>query len=1138
MLSSRGGQVDTGAGNDVIDVRGANYAYAGSFADHLITVTSQVTGGSGDDQVFVGQGSTIPGNAVLDGGTGHDQLTIDLTGSDSTYVHLQWDFNRDGSFDRDIELFEAAVASGEAIRAYSAYLYNNYLTSWIDISNFEAIHYRGGAYDDLFFGSADLNVLSARGGSGVDTLFADWSGTAASIEWDLTVDNDSEKTLSNGVVVQSIERVYVRTGSGEDRLVLSSRGGQVDAGAGSDTLKGGYGDDTLRGGAGDDQLTGGAGDDYLEGGAGTDTAVYAGASVDYDIGLAAGGGVRVRHLGLGEGNDLLFGIEQLRFSDGIVTAPGLALALADDTGTAGDGITSNGRVQVTGLGQGAGWQFSIDGGTGWTDGSGSSFTLAESSYADGTVQIRLTDAVDLTATLGGTVTVDTTAPTVVSLGTGTSQPLGVGQTATLNLVFSSAVTGLSASDFVDSKGGSISDLASSDGGTTWTMLFTPNGDRLGPAGIQLSGAYTDVAGNAGSASGALAIGYAATATASDGYISGGNVYLDVDVSGTINGPDILKGQTGSDGSVAITLDAGEDVHDLLVSGGTDISTGQAFTGLIKAPAGSTMLTPLTTLLVDLVQSGAATSVADAQAKLGVTLGLPTGVDLTSYDPLAVVVTRAATSTAEEKAAALDVQAKTLAVANLLVTGAAALQGAAASGTPMSPEAASGAVLSALVSQIGIAATLVDLGNAGTLSTVLASAAADASVAASLDTAKQAAAVSAAASVLATANQAIASATDAAAAATTTADLFASLSTAVAVQTVVQGDLGTQLAAGQTTGLPTDRDALSTLTQQLDVSQLQLTVDQAATADTTPPPTPSLALAVDTGSNSSDGISTNGQVRVRGLEAGAVWEYSIDGGTQWSLGSGYSFTLAVGTYAAGQVRARQSDAAGNDSGVGQTAINLTMQAGVAVDLLAYSWKANTLLPGVQVQAGSLQAITGSNGAARWEAVTDSNLAISASRPVPHSEAADTAQAVNLQDAIAVLRMVVGLEVNGAGRPISPYQAFAADFNADGQVGLSDAIGMLRHVVGLDAPSPQWLLFNEADPTAAARAGLQPGTAPALGLALLGADARLGLVGVLRGDVDGSFAGPAGAPGLDQLQPAYFNDLPTDQHIAPVQFGIYG
>ena len=43
--------------------------------------------------------------------------------------------------------------------------------------------------------------------------------------------------------------------------------------------------------------------------------------------------------------------------------------------------------------------------------------------------------------------------------------------------------------------------------------------------------------------------------------------------------------------------------------------------------------------------------------------------------------------------------------------------------------------------------------------------------------------------------------------------------------------------------------------------------------------------------------------------------------------------------------------------------------------------------------------------------------------PGAEATLTDQAVNLQDAIAILKMIVGLEVNGAGKALSPYQALA-------------------------------------------------------------------------------------------------------------------
>ena len=1118
QIDLRAGTVaDDGHGHAEL-ISGVEHLHGGAFGDtiQLGDAGGYAFGRAGADRLAAGAGGNMliggSGNDTLVGGAGFDLASylddgFDMAGAGTqgVTVNLATGTATDNWGDTDtLSSIDGVIGSALA----------DQLTG-----NADANHLVGGAGDDAIDGAGGNDTVSYDGASGAVQVSLS-AGTADGA--------DGHDTLT------SIE--HLRGSAFGDVLEGDGSANRIDALDGDDLLDGGAGNDTLLGGEGDDQLTGGAGDDQLEGGAGTDTAVFAGARADYSVGLVAGG-MRVVHLAGDEGSDLLFGVEQLQFSDGSTTAPQLGAALVADTGIAGDGITSLGQVQVSGLGSGTAWQYSVNAGAQWADGSGSSFTLPEGSYADGAVQIRLTDAVDLTATLSGAVTVDTTAPTVLTLGTTATLPLDVGQTATLNLLFSSAVTGLTADDLVDSKGGSFGQLASSDGGTSWTVVFTPNGDRLGPASIQLSGAYTDVAGNAGSASSALAIGYAATATASDGYIRGGNIFLDVDRSGTVNSGDIPKGQTGNDGSVAISLNLGEGGYDLLLQGGTDISTGLAFAGLLKAPAGSTMLTPLTTLLADLVQSGAASNVADAQARLGAALGLPSGVDLTSYDPLAVVVTQAGTSTAEEKATALDIQSKTLAVANLLVTGAAALQGAAANGTPVSTEAAGDAVLAALVNQIGTPGAVVDLTSAGTLSTVLGSAAADAAIATSLDAARQAAAVSAASSVLATANQAIASATDAAAAATSTADLLASLSTAVVVQSVVQGTVGSQLAAGQTTGLPTDRDALSTLTQQVDVTQLQLTVDQAVTADTTPPPTPTLALAVDNGSSPSDGISSNGQVVVSGLEAGAAWEYSTDGGTQWAAGSGSAFTLAVGSYTAGQVQARQVDAAGNQSGAGQTATGLTVLAGVNVDLLAYSWKAHTLLSGVQVQGGSHQASTGSDGAARWEAVTDSSLGITASRAVPQGEAADTAQAVNLQDAIAVLRMVVGLDVNGPGRPLSPYQSFAADFNADGQVGLSDAIGVLRHVVGLDAPRPQWLLFDEADTTVAARAGLQPGQAPDIGLLLQGNDARIGLVGVLRGDVDGSFAGAAGAADLDQLQPTYFADLATDKQIDPAQFGIY-
>lgn len=100
-----------------------------------------------------------------------------------------------------------------------------------------------------------------------------------------------------------------------------------------------------------------------------------------------------------------------------------------------------------------------------------------------------------------------------------------------------------------------------------------------------------------------------------------------------------------------------------------------------------------------------------------------------------------------------------------------------------------------------------------------------------------------------------------------------------------------------------------------------------------------------------------------------------------------------------------------------------------------------------------------------------------------------QHVNLADAIVVLKSIVGLV------ELQPHQRLAADFDGVAGVNLADAIGILKHVVGLPTVQPAWKFMN--GPTGQpvdATASLQ-----------LTADQRIELVGVLIGDVDGSWTG---------------------------------
>ncbi|AZV31398.1 hypothetical protein [Cobetia sp. ICG0124] len=97
----------------------------------------------------------------------------------------------------------------------------------------------------------------------------------------------------------------------------------------------------------------------------------------------------------------------------------------------------------------------------------------------------------------------------------------------------------------------------------------------------------------------------------------------------------------------------------------------------------------------------------------------------------------------------------------------------------------------------------------------------------------------------------------------------------------------------------------------DVAGNTFETDGTTTSDLTVPEIPNLALTADT-NVADDGITSNGEVTVSGLETDATWEVSLDGGTTWDARTGTTFTLDEGIYADGVVQIRQTDVAGNVS----------------------------------------------------------------------------------------------------------------------------------------------------------------------------------------------------------------------------------
>ncbi|MGI3187359.1 peptidoglycan DD-metalloendopeptidase family protein, partial [Nioella aestuarii] len=302
--------IDGGSGNDVIVTgTGANYVDAGSGNDFIETFASArsdqtVMGGGGDDVFLVKRvesGSSANSNFLsLNGGAGVDLMILEAgsMGSrglthqflDATTLSVTFNLDRQDSF----EEIETALASGGVYRVQNDWWGVPYsVRTYILPTDIELVEYRGGSAGDLFLDWSGIEMTAALGGGGTDALYADWSGVTADIVWNLTVDNDTLKTLSNGVQVQSIERVLLKTGSGDDNLVLGEQDDHVETGSGNDVI-----------------VTG-TGANYVDAGSGNDQVIYAGLRANFSIATTDG----VTTVTGSTGTDTLVDVEELVFDD-------------------------------------------------------------------------------------------------------------------------------------------------------------------------------------------------------------------------------------------------------------------------------------------------------------------------------------------------------------------------------------------------------------------------------------------------------------------------------------------------------------------------------------------------------------------------------------------------------------------------------------------------------------------------------------------------------------------------------------------------------------------------------------------------------------------------------------------------------
>ncbi|WP_430754995.1 hypothetical protein [Magnetovirga frankeli] len=115
----------------------------------------------------------------------------------------------------------------------------------------------------------------------------------------------------------------------------------------------------------------------------------------------------------------------------------------------------------------------------------------------------------------------------------------------------------------------------------------------------------------------------------DGYVAGATVFADANGNGQQD-----EGEWSTTTDAFGNYELPRDTQGMLIAqGGTDIMTNQPFKGVLTAPAGTTIINPLTTLVQSMLSSGQAATVEQAATAVQRGLGLSDTISVLTYDPI-------------------------------------------------------------------------------------------------------------------------------------------------------------------------------------------------------------------------------------------------------------------------------------------------------------------------------------------------------------------------------------------------------------------------------------------------------------------------------------------------------------------------
>ncbi|QEP44776.1 cadherin repeat domain-containing protein [Ectothiorhodospiraceae bacterium BW-2] len=203
---------------------------------------------------------------------------------------------------------------------------------------------------------------------------------------------------------------------------------------------------------------------------------------------------------------------------------------------------------------------------------------------------------------------------------------------------------------------------------------------------------------------------------SDGYIAGATVFIDVNGN---RAWDEGEAKTVTDENGDFQLIEGRG--NLIATGGIDISTGLLFEGTFTAPEGSTVISPITTLVDQIVQnSNGNITVDDALSKVTKVFNIDPSVDLLNFDPIATA--NDLNSSSEVQKSALELQSLAVQIVNVVNQSATAISSLGVSDEKSAADAVFKSLSDSVISSSVIENGQLDLQSESTVGSVIKSSA--------------------------------------------------------------------------------------------------------------------------------------------------------------------------------------------------------------------------------------------------------------------------------------------------------------------------------------------------------------------------------------------------------------------------------